>query len=80
VVTATLKNTQVVLAHNGRYAIMARTKEGEPWVQIESVLDIDTANNFAQRLETLDEERAEYIAEGKSDEDWGDHAPATEVR
>lgn len=73
------KYTRVVLAQNGRHAIMARKTENDPWVQIESALDEEDGLNWASRFEHDDEERAITIDE-MADEDWADDAPAMEVK
>jgi hypothetical protein len=71
--------TRVVLAQNGRYAVLARRAEGDDWVQVESVLTSDPASNFADDLESDEAKRADYIEEHEGEE-WGDDEPAQVVR
>lgn len=75
-----LRNTRVILAPSGRYAIMARYDDKGPWVQIESVLGRDRADEYAEKMDGDDEERSMTIREAIDDEqDWGRDAPTGEV-
>lgn len=71
--------TRVVLAQNGRYAILARRAEGDDWVQVESVLGDTDASNFADSLESDEGVRVKQIEESEGEE-WGDDEPAQVVR
>lgn len=73
------RNTKVVLAINGRYAILARVDKDKPWTQVEAIIGEDQAQKYADYLESDPDERAHVIDEYKEDE-WFDDAPTKGVK
>lgn len=71
--------TRIALAHNGRYAVLARRTEGDDWVQVESVLGDQEASNFADSLESDEGVRSKHIEDCAEDE-WDEDEPAEIVR
>jgi hypothetical protein len=68
-------NIKVKQAASGRYALIARTKPGEKWVQIESVRDEKSARELAEDWDTFDTARIEQIEEAEEEGEgsyWGD--------
>lgn len=71
-----MNNVRLLLAKNGRYAVMARESEHSTvWVQVESVLGHDNAQKLAEQIEDDDSLRHLYIADSEDESDWGNDAP-----
>lgn len=72
-----LKNTKYLVAPNGRYAIYARERVGEPWVQVESVYGEKSAREYATDLDENKGNRKEVISD-MTDEEWDEDEKAPE--
>lgn len=68
-------HVKLLRARSGRVAVMARIDAGQPWVQVESILGMDDAAEFAGDLAMDDGERETYIRQAAG-EDWGEDAPS----
>lgn len=71
-----LENVRILSAKQGdRIAVVARKAPGEPWIQVESVLGEQNAQDCAEELDADAGKRSSVIDEFAEDE-WGTDAPA----
>lgn len=68
--------TKIMLAKNGRYAVLARMDKEDPWTQVESIRTECLAIEYAADLENIDTERQEALEDYEPGEMWeNDDAP-----